>query len=250
MRVRVLSDLHVEFFGFNPPAVSADVIVLAGDILTEHYGLVWAREKFPSTPIVYVLGNHEFYGARYEDVLERCHKTAEESGIELLECNEVVIGGVRFLGTTLWTDFEVERSPSEPEGFAMWYARRSMTDFTLIRYRGGLLSPEATREFHLEARRWLAKRLAEPFAGRTVVVTHHLPHRRSIDRQFHLHPLNPAFASHMPELVRQPVDLWIHGHTHCSCDYEVDGTRVICNPRGYGPTDLNPSFKPALVVEI
>jgi hypothetical protein len=113
-----------------------------------------------------------------------------------------------------------------------------------------MLSAEATREFHSASRQWLAERLVEPFDGRTVVVTHHLPHKLSIDRQFHRNPLNPAFASHMPELVRPPVNLWIHGHTHCSCDYEVEGTRVLCNPRGYGPHEINPAFNPDLVVGV
>ena len=164
------------------------------------------------------MGNHEFYDAHYELVLERARTEAAKLGIHLMEKDQVVIDGVRFLGTTLWTDFAIDTQQSE--SFSMWYARRSMSDFTLIKHQSGLLSPEATREFHREASAWLTDRLAEPFEGRTVVVTHHLPHRGSIDRQFHQHPLNPAFASHMPELVRPPVNLWIHGHTHCSCDYQ------------------------------
>lgn len=250
MDIRVMSDLHIEFFNFEPTEVPADVIVLAGDILTEHYGLVWARKTFPNTPIVYVMGNHEYYDAHYEQVLERARKEAVKLDIHLLENDQAVINGVRFLGATLWTDFEIEKNPLEPEGYAMWFARRGMTDFSIIRYRGGILSPEATREFHRESRRWLTARLAESFDGKTVVVTHHLPHRRSIDRQFHQHPLNPAFASDLSELVRPPVDLWIHGHTHCTCDYEVEGTRVLCNPRGYGPSDLNEQFNQYLVVEV
>jgi hypothetical protein len=125
-----------------------------------------------------------------------------------------------------------------------------MADFRLIRYRGGVLRAEISRELHQNARRWLSDRLDEPFDGRTVVVTHHLPHRRSIHPMFQGNPLNPAFASHMPELVRSPVDLWIHGHTHCSADYVTDGTQVLCNPRGYGPHDLNPKFEPSFVVEV
>ncbi len=133
----------------------------------------------------------------------------------------------------------------------MWYADRAMSDFKVIRYEGRMLHADDTRVLHLAARDWLADRLAEPFEGKTVVVTHHLPHRGSINRQFHGHPLNPAFASHLQDLVRPPVSLWVHGHTHCSCDYmPVAGTRVICNPRGYGPGDLNPEFNPYLTVEI
>jgi predicted phosphodiesterase len=250
MDIRIMSDLHVEFFDFEPTPMTADVVVLAGDILTEHYGITWARKAFPNKPIVYVMGNHEFYEAHYERVLERARTEAADLEIHLLEKDQVVIEGVRFLGTTLWTDFAVEE-PEHTANFAMWYADRSMSDFSLIRYRGRMLHAEDTRELHLEARAWLTDRLAEPFEGKTVVVTHHLPHRASIDRQFHRNPLNPAFASHLPELVRPPVDLWIHGHTHCSCDYEpVEGTRVLCNPRGYGPSDLNDQFNQYLVVEI
>lgn len=250
MNLRVMSDLHIEFFDFRPPEVPADVVVLAGDILNEHYGVIWARKTFADTPIIYVMGNHEFYNAHYERVLQRARKEADELGIHLLENDQVVIDGVRFLGMTLWTDFAVEE-PTHAADFSMWYANRQMTDFSIIRYRRGMLSAEATREFHRASRRWLAERLAEPFDGKTVVVTHHLPHKASIDRQFHMDPLNPAFASHMPELVRPPVSLWIHGHTHCSCNYvPVEGTRVVCNPRGYGPSELNTQFDPRLVVEV
>jgi predicted phosphodiesterase len=249
MRIRPMSDLHIEFFDFEPIEVPTDVIVLAGDILTEAYGFGWAREQFPDKQIIYVLGNHEFYHAHYETVILAARREAARLGIHFLERDELVIEGVRFLGTTLWTDFEVE-VPETSMSFAMWCARKAMTDFSIIRYQDRMLGPEDTREFHRTSRAWLTERLAEPFEGKTVVVTHHLPHKFSIDRQFHRHPLNPAFASHMPELVRPPVDLWIHGHTHCSCDYEVEGTRVVCNPRGYGPSDLNEEFNQYLVVEV
>lgn len=250
MKLRVMSDLHVEFFDFVPhPEVPADVVVLAGDILTEHYGLQWARRYFADLPIVYVMGNHEFYDAHYERVLERARQEAAKLDIHLLENDEAVIDGVRFLGATLWTDFEID--PLMPWAYAMRYAKRGMTDFNIIRFQDGMLSPEATREIHRNSRSWLADRLSEPFNGKTVVVTHHLPNKRSINRQFHLHPLNPAFASDLSDLVQPPVDLWVHGHTHCSCDYEpVEGTRVLCNPRGYGPSDLNEEFNQYLVVEV
>lgn len=210
MDIRVMSDLHIEFFDFEPTEVPADVVVLAGDILTEHYGLAWARKTFRDMPIVYTMGNHEYYDAHYERVLERARKEAADLGIHLLENDQAVIDGVRFLGATLWTDFAVEE-PEHTASFSMWYADQRMTDFSIIRYRGGMLSPQATRELHHASRHWLTERLAEPFDGKTVVVTHHLPHKGSINRQFHRDPLNGAFASHLPELVRPPVDLWIHG---------------------------------------
>ncbi|HQX79928.1 MAG TPA: metallophosphoesterase [Steroidobacteraceae bacterium] len=250
MKIRIFSDLHLEFFDFNPAEVSADVVVLAGDIQNGHYGLGWARKTFPDTAIVYVMGNHEFYDDDLDAVLERAQREAIALEIHLLEKDQAIIDGVRFLGTTLWTDFEVEE-PLLPRHRALRYANGAMADFSVIRYRGGTLRAETTREFHEVSRHWLADRLAEPFDGKTVVVTHHLPHRGSIARQFHRDPLNPAFASHLPELVQPPVNLWIHGHTHCSCDYEpAKGTRVLCNPRGYGPSELNARFDQRLTVEI
>ena len=250
MKIRAMSDLHIEFFDFEPhPEVPADVVVLAGDILTEHYGVQWARKCFPDLPIIYVMGNHEFYDARYERVLERAREEAVKRHIQLLEKDQVIIDGVRFLGTTLWTDFAVEE-PLLPRSIAYRYANGSMTDFSIIRYGNGMLSAQVSHDLHKLARAWLIDRLAEPFDGKTVVITHHLPHRLSIDPRFERHPLNPAFASHMPELVRPPVNLWIHGHTHCSCDYVVEGTRVVCNPRGYGPADLNEQFNQYLIVEV
>jgi predicted phosphodiesterase len=250
MKIRVFSDLHLEFFAFEPADVSADVVVLAGDIHNGHYGLGWARQAFPDAQIVYVMGNHEFYDADLDAVLDRARREATALEIYLLEKDQAIIDGVRFLGTTLWTDFDVE-APQWPRPLALRHANATMPDFRVIRHRGETLSAELTREFHRASRQWLSERLAEPFDGKTVVVTHHLPHRGSIDRQFHRDPLNPAFVSHMPELVQPPVTLWIHGHTHCSCDYEpVRGTRVLCNPRGYGPSQLNDRFDQRLVIRI
>jgi len=83
-----------------------------------------------------------------------------------------------------------------------------------------------------------------------VVVTHHLPHRQSIHSKWEGDPLNPGFASDLSRLVRPPVRLWVHGHTHESFDYQVNGTRVICNPRGYVPMQPNTAFDPKLVVEV
>src|SRR4051812_30195198 len=110
MRIQVLSDLHIDIFNFEPERIEADVVVLAGDILTEHYGLPWARRAFPDQPIIYVMGNHEFYDARYERVLERAREEASKLDVQLLECNETVLFGTRFLGATMWTDFEIEKS--------------------------------------------------------------------------------------------------------------------------------------------
>ncbi|MEW8692247.1 MAG: hypothetical protein AB2535_14320 [Candidatus Thiodiazotropha endolucinida] len=104
---------------------------------------------------------------------------------------------------------------------------------------------------HEASRDWLAIMLAEPFDGRTVVVTHHAPSSQSVHPRYARDLLTPAFASNMENLMdSNRAALWIHGHTHDSFDYEIYETRVVCNPRGYSPEALNPDFRPDCVVDI
>ena len=250
MKLLIYSDLHLEFGPFEPASANADVVVLAGDIAVGVDGISWARRQFRQARVVYVLGNHEFYGGDVRDVLRACRREAKRQRVDLLECDEIVIDDVRFLGATLWTDFAVDVVRQRSVDDALRVANRGMSDFGLIRRGDAMLTAQDTRDMHWRAREWLREQLAAPHAGKTVVVTHHLPHVNSIHAQYFDHPLNPAFVSHLPELVRAPVDLWIHGHTHCSCDYNVAGTRVLCNPRGYVPNDVNAQFDAGLQVEL
>jgi Icc-related predicted phosphoesterase len=129
-------------------------------------------------------------------------------------------------------------------------AKYGMNDFRVIRYGDqGLFRPEHARDIHFQQVKWLADRLAEPFDRPTIVVTHYLPHRQSIHPKYDGDSLNPCFVSDLAHLVRPPITVWIHGHTHESIDYVVNGTRVVCNPRGYLPAEPNPSFNPTAVVE-
>lgn len=96
---------------------------------------------------------------------------------------------------------------------------------------------------------WLRTQLTDEFVGTTVVVTHHLPHPRSIHRKYKASSLNPSFASDLSNLMGPSVSLWIHGHTHESFDYVVNSTRVVCNPRGYAPMELNEAFDPVFTVD-
>jgi len=251
VRIRVLSDLHIEFEDWAPPPVEADVIILAGDIHVGVRGVEWAQRRFPHTPVVYIAGNHEFYGARLEDLRQDLVRRGRECGVNVLDGDEVVIGGARILGATLWTDFALHGSDAAALNRAMADARRGMHDYRVIRHADGApLCPEDTRALHLQQLHWLGGKLGEPFTGPTVVVTHHLPHSRSIHAKYAGSRLNPAFASDLGGLFGPPVALWVHGHTHESIDYVEDGTRVVCNPRGYSPMELNESFNPVLTVEV
>ncbi len=252
-RLRILSDLHLEFRDWRPPEVDCDVVVLAGDIHVGTAALPWARRVFGARrAIVYVPGNHEYYGGQRDLVTGALRAAAADFGIHVLDGDEVVIDGVRFLGATLWTDFELDGRRPIDVSRAMDVARKAMPDYQIVRQRPGVpMAPGDTREVHLEQRAWLAARLAVPFAGSTVVVTHHLPRRESIHPKYAQSAINPAFATDLSALCRGPVvDLWIHGHTHESFDYETDGTRVVCNPRGYLPGEPNPGFEPGKVVAL
>jgi predicted phosphodiesterase len=134
MKLRVLSDIHLEFAPFSPPAIDADAIVLAGDIGEGLTGLDWAREQFPKQEILYVAGNHEFYGARLPDALGDLTRRAQSLGIHFLENRAIEIGGVRFLGATLWTDYAIYSRNEEEAGRAMFFARRGMNDYRHIRF--------------------------------------------------------------------------------------------------------------------
>lgn len=255
MKIHVLSDLHLEFAPFDSPETDANVLVLAGDIGARNQGLHWAKKTFPNIPIIYVIGNHEFYSAgKLNNVIADMRLTARELSIFLLEHNAVVIDGVRFLGATLWTDFKLfGEAKAELAQLAAW---DRVADFT-----GAIWSftPPASVVLHERAVEWLAGELAKPFNGPTVVVTHHAPARGSIHPSYAQDELCAAFVSDV-SLVRPPVDLWIHGHCHhsfnyChdSFNYGVNGTRVVCNPRGYplaGGGNENPDFNPGLIVEV
>jgi Icc-related predicted phosphoesterase len=251
MKIRVLSDLHLEFQAWAPPPASADVVVLAGDIDSGAEGIRWGREHFPESEIVYVPGNHEFYGSEMQDMLGKMRRAAKQSGVHLLDADSVEIDGVRFLGATLWTDFALYGAEPKDIARSMAIGQSMMADYQAIRWKDtGTLAPDDTREIHQLQRAWLNRELAKPFAGSTVVVTHHLPHARSVHAKYRGDPLNPSFASDLSALLRPPVKLWIHGHTHESMDYEIGGTRVVCNPRGYLPQEPNKRFNPKLVVGV
>jgi predicted phosphodiesterase len=250
MRLHVLSDLHLEFAPFDPPAQDFDAVVLAGDIHVGTNGLAWARTKFPDTPIVYVPGNHEYYGHDWDALRAPLRDAAARHGIHLLDRDEVRIRDVRILGCTLWTDFDLYGEARRAEAMQ---ASLALFDYTRIRSHGRLLTPDETRERHFGDRAWLEARLAEGAMGAraTVVVTHMLPSFRSTAERYRPLLSSAGFASHLDGLVRS-ADLWIHGHTHDSFDYREERCRVVCNPRGYRRRSQafeNAGFLPGLVVE-
>jgi len=247
MKLHILSDLHTEFSDFSPPKTDADVVVLAGDIGVGSGGVEWAARRFPRATVVYVPGNHEFYGHDIDLTDEL--KSSAPANIHILNNDTIKLDGVRFLGCTLWTDFRLN---GEGEAwFARQRAKRLIEDFASIQIGGRRFTPEDSVELHEASKAWLVGELEKEFNAPTIVVTHHLPASTSVARRYANNSLNPAFASRMEDVIEkyQPA-LWIHGHTHVPCDYQIFSTRVVCNPRGYPSEHQHGGFREGLVAEV
>lgn len=275
MRVLVLSDLHLELGATLtlPPGLTYDVVVLAGDIHSPGAKAVhWAQREstFGDKPVVYVHGNHEFYGREMMTELEAMRAAADGSNVHLLERGSVVINGVRFLGCMLWTDFQlpvkqVDGSREVDVSRALAQANRCMNDFRLIEVQSHaehqrrarefrrLLRAEDTLAMHWIDRDWLRRQLAEPFDGPTVVVSHHAPAIGSVAEQYSTDWLTPAFVSDLPDSFFEVPALWVHGHTHSPFDYQRGACRVVSNPRGYRMPDglfENRHFNAGFIIDV
>ena len=253
MKLNILSDLHLGFGAMERPENDADVVVLAGDVSRPLEAAVWAL-RFEK-PVIYVLGNHEFYGSSIDGAAEQLKRLCEGTHVHVLDDSDVVVDGVRFLGSTLWTDFELfDDTAKKAEAIAQ--ARQLIRDFSRIRTReaeSAVFTPEDSAALFRQHSRWLGARLSTPHAGPTVVVTHHAPSPQSIHPRFADSLLNACFVSDARHLLgADRARLWIHGHTHDSFDYSVNGTRVVCNPRGYARNGVveNPHFDPNFIVEV
>lgn len=242
MRVHVLSDLHLEFAAFQPSVRDADLVVLAGDIHTLTKGVEWANDTF-SVPVLYVVGNHEFYKGHFDRTLQKI-RAAAAPHVFVLENQSFVMGKIRFLGATCWTDFTATGDISA----AMSLARENMNDFRLIRadssYRR--LRPDDVAARNRQTKAWLTDELGRPHDGLTVVISHHAPVIEVQGDNLEGH-LTASYFNNWHALVEE-VDLWIFGHTHMAIDLSLGGCRMVSNPRGY-PGELT-GFDPQKVLYI
>jgi predicted phosphodiesterase len=249
MKLHVLSDLHTEFEAFTIPKTDADVLVLAGDIGTKLAGLALVL-KTSEIPVVYVAGNHEYYGAAIPKLTDELQDLARGSQVHFLENDGFVFQNVRFLGCTLWTDFEI--LGLENRALTMWDAEQKMADYRLIRHspKFSRLRPVDTAALHFASLKWLQQQLEMPFDGRTVVVTHHAPSAKAFNPKYQRDLLSAAFASNLEPLIESSqIDLWIYGHTHHNTDFVHGSTRILSNQRGY-PGERVIGFNPNLVLEL
>lgn len=261
LKLYVVSDLHLEYSPWvpDPDAVAqADIVVLAGDIGIGTHGVSWAAKTFPTKPVIYVIGNHEFYGGNISRTAIEIKQAARGTNVTVLDNDELVLqpgvtGGepVRVLGATLWTDFAL--FGDDVVNQALMQAKHFISDFSCITFgTTGWMTPAQSVILHRASVDYLRAKLAEPFDGQTLVVTHHLPSFNTVAKQYEQDIICAAFASHLDDLVCQ-ADLWIAGHTHVSFDtVGKQGGRIVVNPRGYvrGGEQENPAFNPSLVLEV
>ena len=255
MRLQIFSDLHADV---RPPkqievAPGVDAVVVAGDTCEgAERGFALLRQIVPmQIPIIAVMGNHEYYRACLPDELGEARRVAPLYGVSLLENDAVMLGGVRFIGCTLWTDYAIFGEANVAR--TMRAASDGLNDHRRITWakkpEWRRFRPAEALMLHKRSRSFLEDELAKPFEGATVVVTHHAPHPRSMHSRYGSDLLSAAYVSDLTAVIEagQP-SLWVHGHVHESFDYRVGATRVICNPHGYGTE--NPNFDPGLVVEV
>lgn len=269
MNIQLLSDLHLEQNpGFTPhPAPGADVLVLAGDIGSYRRGSVlWgvgdtdfglARFGHWPVPVLVVPGNHEYDALDFDAAHDRLRATCERLGLLWLERKTRVLEGVRFVGTTLWSDFDALGPPQgEASALAALQAREKafraashhVRAAATMRAGAPFLAPQ-WRAQALACQQWLRAELARPFDGRTVVVTHFAPSLRSRDPRYGLTPGTAGFCNALDELFER-ADLWLHGHLHCPADYRAGRCRVVCNPLGYASKGEQATFVPDRLVAV
>jgi predicted phosphodiesterase len=275
MRLWILSDLHVELTrGWDLPSGDArpqfDVLVVAGDLIPRaERGVKWLRERVPDRPIIYIVGNHEFYGADEFRTVEKAKALSAGTNIHVLQHESVRIGNVTFAGATTWTDFELFGD----QHLAMRLAAEGMNDFRKIRTARyeRRFQPHHAYARHVAARMFFEGEMRKLRPGKLVVVSHHAPHPGPTlalsDPPKPDEILNAAYRSDLTALMRpaydddgrgalKPADLWIYGHTHESEDTVIGATRVVSNAKGYGPwlpqqrACDNPRFNPNFVIEI
>ncbi|CAB5681138.1 Uncharacterised protein [Delftia tsuruhatensis] len=281
MKIQLLSDLHLEVHPhYAPePAPDADVLVLAGDIGSYQDGSLLDGENFGlerfsplpryagwPCPVVFVPGNHEYDMQDFDAAHARLRATCERMGMVWLERETTVLDGVRFVGTTLWSDYDAMSMHEGVTDLARLLKLREKAfraaNFYLQKTggtRGGEpFLAEPMRAQSLVCQHWLRQALAQPFDGPTVAVTHFAPSLRSADPRYGLVPGTAGFCNVLDDLLPF-ADLWLHGHLHAPSDYVAEGLhadgsawrcRVVANPLGYARKGEQEGFLPRSTIDV
>lgn len=250
--LRLISDLHLEFLRVPleetavtvlpaDPRDAESVLVLAGDIssipsqVIDFIKLVEAR----FAKVIYVPGNHEFYGHEVHEWSDHMNAMVAQhlsrTSIATLDVARLELDGVRYLFGTLWADGGHSLQEQAEVG-------RSLRDFYVIKDGDFRFTVQDMVTLHKRQKAQLEAYLKEPFDGKTVVISHHLPSYRLCHPRFGTQ-INGGFASNCEDILAydHAPDIWCHGHTHDSLDTKLWKTRIVCNPRGY-PGEYSSAF--------
>jgi predicted phosphodiesterase len=226
----------------DAPDNDADIIIAAGDIGLGSQGVDWLKTL--NKPVIYVAGNHEFYGYEYRQTLRSIRNQCADSNVHFLENDSFVFQNVRFLGCTLWTDLFVEgEKTAEALG-------KTLNDFRRVQFSKESFDAAKFSHLHYSSKLWLEQELEQPFSGKTVIVTHHAPSYWSWNESpTELRRL--AYCNDLKSLLHKyEIAAWFHGHVHSSADYRITDARILCNPRGYVGVKSVPDFNPNKIVDI
>lgn len=261
MKIKIVSDLHLEFCGMELPNNGADVLVLSGDIMVAddckfnpRYERFFEQVSRDYPKIVYIPGNHEHYHGHMSRTDAKIKEFLENySDVYYLNNEWVDIDGVAFIGNTLWSDI------NKQDPVSMLYVKNALNDFNVVKagsnYRR--YNPNDWVENHVKALEYITKTYDEIHEKyqRIVVCGHHAPSLQSIHPRYKgdIH-VNGCYASDLDNYIisRYNISLWTHGHMHNSFDYHIGNTRIVCNPRGYANAAENENFEfdPNKIVEI
>ncbi len=248
MKIQIISDLHQEFGITQLSFEVADVVILAGDVNIGTKGIEWIKSTIEDKPVIYVLGNHEYYKGSYPKTLNKIKALANETNVHVLENKSVTIDDVCFHGSTMWTDFSLFGNPRIYGSMC----QEKMNDYKKIRRDPSYskLRSIDTFNMHLRSLKWLENSLEESESKVNIVVTHHAPSPKSIPVMYNLDPISSAYASNLEDtLTKYNPDIWVHGHIHEPKDYVIGKTRGICNPHGYIDEPYN-GYSKELIIEI
>ena len=249
MKIRLLSDLHLEGYAYYYEYAGEDLVVLAGDIYTQGRHDFILDQIPTAVQILFVPGNHEYYGAVFETANEYFKDLENKySNFKFLNNESISIRDVEFFGGTMFTDWELDND----SWTAKQRAKEGIADFTWISKIGRddverRWNPEDHLQEHLAFRDRLVQWLEKP-AEKRVVVSHFVPHPEGSDPKYKGSSLNPYFLCDMAKYMEN-INLWMYGHTHSSKDMMEGNCRLVCNPRGYG-SENSSGFIKDLIVEI
>ncbi|UYM17963.1 metallophosphoesterase [Endozoicomonas euniceicola] len=267
INISLHSDLHNEMQDHSlidePKVISsdkADIFVLAGDIHNGIESIQYAKSvaKKHNKPVIFIAGNHEYYGhdlIETEKILRK--ESSSEENVYFLEKDSIVLNNIRFLGCTLWSNFELyEQVIPGSKAFCMAWSEGRINDFSKITMNNRAISSGDMENLNQDCMQWLQKEFLMPHSGPTVVITHFAPVPDCVDEKWKKEPpefneLSPYFVNNLTEFITtwQP-DFWFYGHTHSNICLKIGKTQIISNQKGYPSEEDSTGYRPDMLIKV